>query len=79
MGLYFVSDNKKTGLTQACVLLPFQAPTPVLSHDQDLKKDTNKRSLYSEPLRPTDTGKYCQNLKTWGKNDFLPRKWVKKT
>ena len=53
--------------------------TPVLSHDQDLKKDTNKRSMYSEPLRPTDTGKYCQNLKTWGETDFLPKKWVKKT
>ena len=35
--------------------------------------------MYSEPLRPTDTGKYCQNLKTWGKTDFLPKKWVKKT
>ena len=53
--------------------------TPVLSHDQDLKKDRNKRSMYSEPLRPTDTGKYCQNLKTRGKTDFLPKKWVKKT
>ena len=53
--------------------------TPVLSHDQDLKKDRNKRSMYSKPLRPTDTGKYCQNLKTWGKTDFLPKKWVKKT
>ena len=53
--------------------------TPVLSQDQDLKKDTNKRSTYSEPLRPTDTGKYCQNLETLGKTDFLPKKLVKKT
>ena len=29
--------------------------------------------MYSEPFRPTDTGKYCQNLKTWGKIDFLPK------
>ena len=57
----------------------WQRDTPILSHDQDLKKDRNKRSMYSEPLRPTDTGKYCQNLKTWGKTDFLPKKWVKKT
>ena len=53
--------------------------TPALSHDQDSKKGRNKRSIYSEPFRPTDTGKYCQNLKTWGKTDFLPQKWVKKT
>ena len=53
--------------------------TPALSHDQDSKKGTNKWSMYFEPFRPTGTGKYCQNLKTWGKTDFLPQKWVKNT
>ena len=53
--------------------------TPALSHDQDLKKESSKWSMYSEPFWLTDTGKYCQNLKTWGKTDFLPKKWVKKT
>ena len=53
--------------------------TPALSHDQVLKKGLSKRSMISEPFGPTDTRKYCQNLKTWGKTDFLPKKWVKKT
>ena len=48
--------------------------TPALSHDQVLKKGSSKRSMNSEPFRLTDTGKYCQNLKTWGKTDFLPKK-----
>ena len=34
--------------------------------------------MYSEPFWPTDTGKYCQNLKTWGKTDFLPKKMGQK-
>ena len=34
--------------------------------------------MNSEPFGPTDTGKYCQILKTWGKTDFLPKKWVKR-
>ena len=53
--------------------------TPALSHDQVLKKGLSIWSMNSEPFGPTDTGKYCQNLKTWGKTDFLPKKWVKKT
>ena len=57
----------------------FSQFTPALSHDQVLKKGTSKRSMNSEPFRPTDTGKHCQNLKTLGKTDFLPKKWVKKT
>ena len=57
----------------------YSLSTPALSHDQDLKKESSKRSMYSEPFSHTDTGKYCQNLKTWGKTDFLPKKWVKKT
>ena len=53
--------------------------TPALSHDQVLEKGLSKRSMNSEPFGPSDTRKYCQNLKTWGKTDFLPKKWVKKT
>ena len=34
--------------------------------------------MFYEPFRSTDTQKYCQNLKKWGKIDFLPKKWVKK-
>ena len=53
--------------------------TPALSHDQVLKKGLSKRSMNSEPFGPTNTGKYCRNLKTLGKTDFWPEKWVKKT
>ena len=48
--------------------------TPALSHDQVFKKGLSKRSTNFEPFGPTDTGKYCQILKTWGKTDFLPKK-----
>ena len=57
----------------------FSYLTPALSHDQVFKKGLSKRSTNFEPFGPTDTGKYCQILKTWGKTDFLPKKWVKKT
>ena len=45
--------------------------TPALSYDQDFKKGRKKWSMYSGPILHTDTGKYCQNLKTLGKSDFL--------
>ena len=44
--------------------------TPALSYDQDFKKGRNKRSMDSGPILHTDTGKYCQNLKTLGKSNF---------
>ena len=44
--------------------------TPALSLDQVSKKGTNKRLMYSGPNWHTDTGKYCQNLKTLGNSDF---------
>ena len=40
------------------------------SHDQDFKKGRNKWSMYFGNILHIDTGKYCQNLKTWGKSDF---------
>ena len=47
-----------------------KACTEALSNDQDSKKDRNIWSMYSGPILHTDTGKYCQNLKTWRKSDF---------
>ena len=44
--------------------------TPALSYDQDFKKGRKKWSMYSGPILHTDTGKYCQNLKTLGKSDI---------
>ena len=44
--------------------------TPALSHDQDLKKGTNKRLMYFLPPCHTDTGNYCQNLKRLRKKCF---------
>ena len=34
------------------------------------KKESNEWSMYLGPILHTDTGKYCQNLKTLGKSDF---------
>ena len=48
-----------------------QLITPALSHDQDFKKGTNKRSMFYWPHCHTDTGKYCHNLKSLGKKMFL--------
>ena len=45
--------------------------TPALSHDQDLKKGTNKRLMYFWPPCHTNTGNYCQNLKRLRKKWFL--------
>ena len=64
----FVSDNE--WLTIETRRNYWDNLTPALSHDQVLKKDTNKRLLYSGPNWHTDTGKYCQNLKTLGNSDF---------